>query len=84
MQDDNVTQFPVLKPLNGEEAKVTAERLGAEVGVILFYCPCGCGRIKSLEIGEPSTGDLLLFAENLRNFAMDEYIEEVYDDEVPG
>lgn len=74
---ENIVEFPLLKEVNADEATQIAMRIGAKQGIILFECPCGCGKVKSIEIGEPSVRDLLFFAENLRNYAMEEYIDEV-------
>ena len=74
-QDDNVAEFPVIKNLTGEEAVNTALRLGAKCGVIVYDCPCGCGRVKCIEIGDPSHRDLLFYAEHLRGYTMEEYCD---------
>jgi len=82
----NVSEFPLLKTVDSDEAMTIAIRLGAKQGVLLFECPCGCGRIKCMEVGEPSHRDLLFYAKNLENYAMEEYVAEVEDvseDEVP-
>lgn len=81
---DNVHEFPLIKVVNGHEAVLIAERLNAKCGVIVYDCPCGCGRVKVIEIGEPSTRDLLFYAENLRNHTMEEYCEAIEDSEAEG
>lgn len=77
---DNVHEFPVLKDVNADEALEISKRIGASLGVLLFECPCGCGKVKSLEIGEPSVRDLLFYAKNLENYAMEQYVDEVEGD----
>lgn len=77
----NPIEFPVIKTLTGDEALSIAERLGAKTGVIVYDCPCGCGRVKCIEIGEPDTRDMLFYAENLRNYTMEEYVAEIEDSE---
>lgn len=74
---ENIVELPVVKVLTGHEAVQIAERLNAKTGVIIYDCPCGCGRVKLIEIGEPDTRDLLFYAENLRNHTMEEYCEDV-------
>lgn len=77
----NVHEFPLIKVVSGEEALTIAERLGAKTGVIVYDCPCGCGRVKCIEIGEPDTRDMLFYAENLRNYTMEEYCEAIEESE---
>lgn len=74
---ENIVEFPLIKNVDADEGLAVALRLGAKQGVIIYECPCGCGKVKSLEIGEPNVRDLLFYAENLRNYAMEEYIDEV-------
>lgn len=81
---ENIVELPVIKVLTGDEALSIAERLNAKTGVIVYDCPCGCGRVKLIEIGEPSTRDLLFYAENLRNHTMEEYCEALEDSEAEG
>ena len=81
---DNVHEFPLIKVINGEEALQIAERLNAQTGVIVYDCPCGCGRVKVIEIGEPSIRDILFYAENLRNHSMEEYVTALEDSEAEG
>ena len=76
----SVHEFPLMKTVDADEAKAVSERIGAKVGVLLFECPCGCGRVKCIEIGEPSVRDLVFYAENLKNYAMEGYVEEVEGD----
>jgi hypothetical protein len=71
----NVTEFPVIKDLNGEEALSIAGRLGAKKGVVIFECPCGCGKIKVIDIGEPSHRDMLFYAEHLKGYSVNEYCD---------
>jgi hypothetical protein len=81
-----VTEFPLIKTVDSDEAMTIAKRIGAKQGVLLFECPCGCGRIKCMEVGEPDVRDLLFYAKNLENYAMEEYVAEVEDvseDEIP-
>jgi len=75
----NVSEFPLIKTIDADESLQIASRLGAKQGVLLFECPCGCGRIKCMEVGEPSHRDLLFYAKNLENYAMEEYVAEVED-----
>ena len=83
---ENVAEFPLLKTLDADEAVAVAKRIGAKLGVVLFECPCGCGKIKCIEIGEPDARDMILYAENLRGYAMDVYVDEIEGaslDEIP-
>lgn len=80
----NVHEFPLIKVINGEEALNIALRLNAKCGVIIYDCPCGCGRVKVIEIGEPSIRDILFYAENLRNYTMEEYVASLEDSEAEG
>lgn len=73
---NNVYQFPPLKPMTQEEATQLSERMGAKTGAIIYDCPCGCGNVVVIEIGEPSGRDLLWYAEKLKNHVM---IEELTD-----
>lgn len=77
----NIHEFPVLKTLDGEEALQIAERIGAKQGVIVFDCPCGCGRVKCIEIGEPDHRDMLFYAEHLRGYTMEEYCDAIEESE---
>jgi len=72
-----VTEFPVLKILTADEAIAVSQRLGAKRGVIMYDCPCGCGKIDTIYIGEPNVRDLLFYAKNLENYAMVEYCEDI-------
>ena len=74
---ENILEFPLIKEVDADEATQIAMRIGAKQGIILFECPCGCGKMKSINIGEPNVRDLLFYAENLRNYAMEEYIDEI-------
>lgn len=75
--DDNVIEFPLIKTVNADESLTIASRLGAQTGVLIFDCPCGCGRVKVIEIGEVDNRDMLFYAENLRNYTMEEYCEAI-------
>lgn len=75
----NIHEFPLLKTIDADEAQTLGARIGAKQGVLLFECPCGCGRIKCIEIGEPDVRDMLFYAKNLENYAMEEYVAEVED-----
>lgn len=83
---ENIVEFPVIKELDGDEALTIALRLKAQRGVIVYDCPCGCGRVKCIEIGEPSHRDMLFYAEHLRGYTMEEYCdmidEEAGSDEI--
>jgi len=78
---DNIHEFPLIKAIDADEGITVALRLGAKTGVIVYDCPCGCGRVKCIEIGEPDTRDMLFYAENLRNYAMEEYCEAIEESE---
>ena len=81
----NVHEFPLIIVVNGEEALQIAERFNAQTGVIVYDCPCGCGRLKCIEIGKPSHRDMLFYAEHLRGYTIKEYcnmLEEADSGEV--
>ena len=75
-----ITNFPLIKIIDGDEALAIAERLGAKQGVLIYDCPCGCGKVKVIYIGEPDVRDLLFYCKNLENYAMEEYIEEIEEE----
>ena len=76
MTDENkLIEFPVFKELNGDEAIAIGERLGAKNGLVVFDCPCGCGRVTSIEIGSPTARDILFWAENLKAQALEDEVE---------
>ena len=72
-----IAEFPLIKNVDSDEALAVAERQGAKLGVLMFEDPCGSGRIKVIEIGEPDAKDILLWAKNLEAFAMEMYLDEV-------
>lgn len=74
---DNICEFPLLKTVTVDEARSVAERIGAANGVVMWECPCGCGKVQCIHIGEPTLKDLMFFAEILKSQTLEDYLEEI-------